>query len=483
MAERIDLPPTLQGDENNQLQQMWSYLYQLSEAINSNLDAIGGNDLTDKERQSMQQILQAAGVKQDGVSTDYETLKSLIIKTADFVQTGLQEYRTVLFGETVAASQFGQYNRRTGMDVAVTPEGVLQKFSLREIVKDLKTYEINAKNYIKTGLLRTENDLPVYGVAIGKDVVTFSENGTETYNDGNKVAELTADELSFWQSGVKVAGYTGNKISFYYNGTEAFYIQNGKLYSTNDIQLSAGKKVIMGKWSIDDGGIVYKEPGDPIGFEIADYNNREENTSGLFYQYYTDSFGRKCGRIINRIFEAIQSGASYIYKGAKTVLNIARNEDDTWTTFFYCEHEGSGTDENYFVLGDTNRPWDWAYIGTIIPKYNHAGGIGSKNERYNDAFLDHIRGGFSWEETTETNINNLTRPGHYYFSNLYSITGKPSDLSNQEGYLEISRTKSSDILSKPYMQKLYANNNVYIRTGKENPATASSWYKFTGTAV
>lgn len=238
MAERIDVPPTLQGDEKAQLQQVWSYLYQLSEAINNNLDGIGGNELTDSERQTMQMIL-SAGDKAPELS-EMETLKSLIIKTADFVQTSLQEYRMSLLGETVASGKFGRYVRSTGLDVAVTPEGITQNYSFQEIIQGLKVYEINAKNYIKTGLLRTVSSIPVYGVAIGKDVVTFSEDGTETYNDGNKVAELTADELSFWQNGVKVAGYTGTRISFYYNNAEVMYIQNGIIHVTGDFKIDAG---------------------------------------------------------------------------------------------------------------------------------------------------------------------------------------------------------------------------------------------------
>lgn len=256
MAERIDIPPTLQGDEKSQLEQMWRYLYQLSESINNNLEAIGGNDLTDTERATMQQILAAAGGGDaQGAASDYETLKSLIIKTADFVQTSLQEYRMKLLGETVASGQFGRYVRQTGLDVEVTPTGITQNYSLREIAEDLKHYEVNAKNYIKTGLLRTVSSIPVYGVAIGKDIVTFSNDGTETYNDGNKVAELTADELSFWQGGEKIAGYTGSRISFYYNNAEVFYIQQGKLYSAQDLELSAGNKLIIGNWSFSENGV------------------------------------------------------------------------------------------------------------------------------------------------------------------------------------------------------------------------------------
>lgn len=288
MAERIELPPTLQGDEQSQLQQVWRYLYQLADAINNNLEAIGGNDLTDAERVIMQQITGSGG-GEEGIPSEYETLKSLIIKTADFVKTSLQEYRMVLFGETEAAGQHGTYYRREGMDVAVTPDGVLQKFSLREIVKDLKTYEINAKNYIKTGLLRTVNSVPVYGVAIGKDVVTFSNDGTETYNDGNKVAELTADELSFWQNGAKVAGYTGSRISFYYNGSEAFYIQQGKLYAVGDMEITNGKKLILasgadmevksgGDLNIKSGGKMTVESGGSL--KVASGGNIDINASG-----------------------------------------------------------------------------------------------------------------------------------------------------------------------------------------------------------
>lgn len=307
MAERIELPPTPQGDEKAQLRQMWTYLYQLCEAINGNLDAIGGNDLTDQERLSMQQILNNEGVStdQNGIPSDYETLKSLIIKTAEFVQTKLTEYRLNLVGETVAEGKFGRYVRQTGLDVEVNPEGITQNYSFQEVVQGLKHYEINAKNYIKTGQLRTEDSIPVYGVAIGKDIVTFSEDGTETYNDGNKVAELTADELSFWQNSTKIASYkgtsitfycdtksvvldtdglkiydgstllakftgngteiyqggnlsakfTGSKVSFYYSGTEVFYIENGKIYSANDMELDSSKKMKIGPWELTNNGL------------------------------------------------------------------------------------------------------------------------------------------------------------------------------------------------------------------------------------
>ena len=261
MGKRIELPAQPSGNATEQLQKMYSYLYQVATTINANLDEIGGMEFTDDEMLIVNKILNPDDAEEGTPSYNYkeaETLKSLIIKTANFVQQSLSEYRMNLLGEYVAEGKFGKYVRKTGLDVEITPEHIMQNYQLQEIIQGLKVYEINAKNYIKTGLLRTEQMLPVYGVAIGKDVVTFAEDGTETYNDGNKVAELTADALSFWHGGNMIAKYTGGRISFYYGSTEAFYIQNGKIYAAGDLEIVTGKKLIISTetFSIDGSGNV-----------------------------------------------------------------------------------------------------------------------------------------------------------------------------------------------------------------------------------
>ena len=258
MGRRIELPKTPSGEPEEQLRQLYSYLYQMAEALNSNLAEIGGSELTDLERSQIREVIGDGEYTPADERSEAETLKSLIIKTASFVQSSMTQYRTKLLGEYVAEGKFGKYVRITGLDVDVTPTGITQNYTLQEIIQGLKTYEVNAKNYIKTGYLRTENMIPVYGVAIGKDIVTFSTDGEETYHDGNKVAELTADELSFWQNEQKIASYKGNRISFYYNNAEVFYISAGKIYCVNDLELSTGKKLIITteNFSIDGNGNV-----------------------------------------------------------------------------------------------------------------------------------------------------------------------------------------------------------------------------------
>ena len=296
MAERLDLPPTLTGDEQNQLEQMWSYLYQLAETLSDQLGAIGDSNLTDAELQAMSQVLSAARDGSEELPESSmkaaETLKSLIIKTATFVQTALNEFRTSLFGSTTAEGQLGRYVRKARMNMVITPDGDTREYTLQEIISGVSTYEVNAKNYIKTGLLYYDGSIPVYGVAVGKDVVTFSEDGTETYRDANKVAMFTDGELAFYQNGAKLASYKGTELAFfqggakvlsissagvtfyqggsvtaqlkkdrlslYSGGVETFYLMNGKIYCADDLTIASGKKLIITttNFTIDSSGNV-----------------------------------------------------------------------------------------------------------------------------------------------------------------------------------------------------------------------------------
>lgn len=77
MAERISMPPTLSGNNQEQIRQLWQYLFKMAETMNRNLDAIGTNELTDSEKQIMQPI-----IGEDKPNS----LKRMIIKTAEYAQ-------------------------------------------------------------------------------------------------------------------------------------------------------------------------------------------------------------------------------------------------------------------------------------------------------------------------------------------------------------------------------------------------------------
>lgn len=507
MAERIDLPPTLQGDEKSQLEQMWRYLYQLSESINNNLEAIGGNDLTDSERMIMQKITTSGG--DDLVPSEYETLKSLIIKTADFVQTNLQEYRMKLLGETVASGQFGRYVRQTGLDVEVNPEGITQNYSFQEIVQGLKHYEINAKNYIKTGLLRTVSSIPVYGVAIGKDIVTFSADGTETYNDGNKVAELTADELSFWQNGVKIAGYTGSRISFYYNGTEAFYIQNGKIYAAADLELGAGKKVKIGNWSFEEQKMVYNKNDEKIGFAIKKHGVSTSDCAAISYLYADESTFKK-GEIWISPAECEQVNGQDVYKFGNFRFGIQKNSNNTYGKYFAPYIDPNNRVDSF--LGTRSSPFDYAMIGqieanVIIPDQNgnlkqigdssypftsiiannykanyiypdSSGSlkqIGSYINPFSIIYADEFVGGHRPKyDSSLTDFNNIKSNGRWW-TTMSSMSHGPSDLTIGSVIVEVMKISDNLVI-----QMIISEKAIYTR---QFNSTWGSWYKYAGTAV
>ena len=88
MGKRVELPRLPAGTEKEQLQTLYSYLYQMAETLNNNLAEIGGAELTDSERVIVN------GIIGDGTAeamNEAESLKSLIIKTAEFLQSQLNE--------------------------------------------------------------------------------------------------------------------------------------------------------------------------------------------------------------------------------------------------------------------------------------------------------------------------------------------------------------------------------------------------------
>ena len=391
MGRRIELPQTPSGKAEDQLQQLYSYLYQMAETLNHNLAEIGSNDLTDEEREIINGVTGGGANATGDIAEDRseaETLKSLIIKTAGFVQNELNQYRVNLLGQYVAEGKFGKYVRNTGLSVDVTPEHIQQNFTFAEIIQGLKTYEINAKNYIKTGWLRTVNNIPIYGVAIGKDIVTFAQDGTETYNDGNKVAELTADELSFWQSGNKVASYTGSKITFYYGQNPALYIENGKIYAAGDLEITSGKKL-----KIVSGGII---DVDATNFTIDSVNKQVKtdditlDNHGVTYQ---NSNGLKIRFGESNNFRDGNNVMCGIYGTLDNVLNIGK-----MTLMVRPYNDNSNREARIVIESQESESYGMPYRSWIYPdtfaRFNFLGKSAQyiEDNRFHFAYINGVIG-------------------------------------------------------------------------------------------
>ena len=192
MHEHINTPPTLVGDEKNQLQQLWSYLYGMSEAINQNLQAIGGNDLTDRERAAVQGIIQTGGGLED-----VQSLRDMVVRLAEYVKKTVNEIKSNPLESEMDNGRLTRYVQIAEMEVPADLSGNNKKDPLITILRKLKGDDLGLRNGIFVGELRTG----VTGAAIGPNVVTYAADGTESLRTENAVLEITGGRIRFLENG------------------------------------------------------------------------------------------------------------------------------------------------------------------------------------------------------------------------------------------------------------------------------------------
>lgn len=224
--------PNIQGKtEAEQLVQVKSYLHQLVEQLNWALSTVesakGGNTsaVVHKER--------APSTTQEAEDT-FNSIKALIIKSADIVKAYEATFFSDFNGKYFADSDFGTYLEETNRKVTETSKDVTEVYTnvqtitnkdgtgtLDKLQEDVRT--TNA--YIKRGhLYYDSNGNSVVGIEVG-----------ETNTDGAflKYARFTADRLSFFDTyGYEVA----------YIGAGCLYVE-GKTVFRGELQL--------GKYKVD----------------------------------------------------------------------------------------------------------------------------------------------------------------------------------------------------------------------------------------
>ena len=239
MSIDIRLPNINSATEQGQLSQMRSYLYQLVEQLNWAL-----NTVQDGAVQTVVQPMTAptasgtAAAEQEAQDT-FNSIKSLIIKSADIVNAYYETMRLRMDGEYVAESDFGVYRRTTAAELSATIDSVNQLYTDLQSVEETADGAYDSVRAvtanIKTGLLYTnESGVPVYGLEVGQRNV---ENGVESFR--------------------KYARFTANRLSFYdQNDTEVAYISDYKLFIT---QAHITGSITLGRYVADmSDGLAFK---------------------------------------------------------------------------------------------------------------------------------------------------------------------------------------------------------------------------------
>lgn len=209
----IKYPNITAQNERGQIEQIRGYLFQLADQLKWALNSIDGSSAKELQQGSK---AGATNVSDAEAQATFNSIKALIIKSADIVDAYYEEIQKRLEGQYVAQSDFGTYVENTVQTITADSKNVESLYeSIQKIISDIQNIEsslikVNAR--IKSGILDyDENGAPIYGLEIGQ---TNEIDGVEVFN---KYARFTSDRLSFYDK----------------NNTEIAYISDYKLYITN----------------------------------------------------------------------------------------------------------------------------------------------------------------------------------------------------------------------------------------------------------
>ena len=217
-------PPGLRGDEKNQLAQMHSFLFQLTEQLN---EALVQTD----DRILAAERITGLNEDEDGKSTNpslaeqYQSLKALIINTAHTVRHEMDMLVTDFSSNYIAISDWGTYEENINRNIVDTAEKTVESYgyesrlnSLDKQAADFDSYMTEARGSITRGIVDyDENGAPVIGIAIGQDLksVTVLIDGVEyeEIDTTKNLAIYTSTGITFLQNGVKVAWFRDSRLA------------------------------------------------------------------------------------------------------------------------------------------------------------------------------------------------------------------------------------------------------------------------------
>lgn len=209
----IRLPNITATTDAGKFQQMQSYMHQLVEQLNwalNNIDSISGTP-------TVKPSTTVSTASQDDPISEFNSIKGLIIKSADIVNAYYEKIDSLLklSGHYVAQSDFGTFEEYTKNLVSATDKQLRQELVDKQTIYDENgkiRAELLVNGHIYSGIIEYAMDgEAIVGIEIGQ---TTTRNGTEIFT---KFARFTADRLSFYD----------------YKGTEVAYISDYKLYITH----------------------------------------------------------------------------------------------------------------------------------------------------------------------------------------------------------------------------------------------------------
>lgn len=197
MSFNITLPKITATNPSEQVKQLHSYLFQVTEQLNwafNTLESSSGGNISPDIK-----VEQGTELSENDAESTFNSIKALIIKSADIVKAYEETIREDFSGEYVAVSDFGTYTEKTDAVIEENSKGLTALYTnVQTIGEDVKS----VNTYIKRGYLGNDIDTgeAVYGIGVGET----DENGVY-----KQYAWFTADKLTFFDENVYPVAYIG----------------------------------------------------------------------------------------------------------------------------------------------------------------------------------------------------------------------------------------------------------------------------------
>ena len=205
MGVNLRIPNITGKTPEEKILQLQSYLYQVVEQLNYSLSIVGES----QEGKTANVVVEGSSDDkvQNPVNT-FNSIKELIIKSADIVEAYSEQLQKTYDGLYVAESDFGTFKQETNQKITETSQNITSLYS------DLQTIEaeVNSKlltdAWIKTGLLDEVDGVPIYGVEVGQKT---EQDGVSVFN---RFARFTAGGIYFYLPGANdpVAWMSGTSL-------------------------------------------------------------------------------------------------------------------------------------------------------------------------------------------------------------------------------------------------------------------------------
>ena len=245
MSFRVETPPALRGEPEQQVAVLSSYLFRLAEMLNVALNSLSeGSYSSASELQAAKPNSKSNVQIPDSTVASYNELRGLINNTSVYVHSEIERMSTELDRQYVAISNdWGTFQENISSSIEATAEGIVQSYgydaeiqTLHEEAAGFSAYKISTEGYIRQGFIDyDENNIPIVGIAIGQGLTS-----TKVTINGVEYQKI--------DSTASCAFYTASKVSFRINGQEVAYVSNRKLY-IGDVEIT-GSVVLGGKWMI-----------------------------------------------------------------------------------------------------------------------------------------------------------------------------------------------------------------------------------------